>query len=262
MLDRNDDVPLYLQLADLLRQQIASGRYAPGDSLPTEESLTAEHGLSRGTARQALSLLTQEKLIERYPGRGTFVSFPKLEHDAGRAIGFFTQIARDAGHTATARVLEARLLRPPAAVAQHLGATPGTRALFLHRLRFVDAEPWALEMSWFRPDIGRAMLEHDLTGSNYELIQDVLHYRIDRSENTIEATGADDEMARCLRIEVGAPVLSVGRRVFLADGSPFEYSEDVLRGDRIRMALDMSYTGAELAQPSLTLRAREAVTVP
>ncbi len=58
-------VPLYLQLIQILRTQIRSGEYKPGDLLPTEEALGRAFGVSRITVREALRGLTADGLIIR-----------------------------------------------------------------------------------------------------------------------------------------------------------------------------------------------------
>lgn len=67
-------VPLCVQLARILRTQINSGEYKPGDALPTEEGLSKAFGVSRITVREALRILTDENLIVRHSGKGTFVA--------------------------------------------------------------------------------------------------------------------------------------------------------------------------------------------
>lgn len=65
---------LYAQVANIFRQRIHSGTWAPGDQLPTLDELEREFGVARVTLRQALSLLDAEGMIWRQRGRGTFVS--------------------------------------------------------------------------------------------------------------------------------------------------------------------------------------------
>jgi GntR family transcriptional regulator of arabinose operon len=73
-LQRNSSEPLYLQIASYLRSRIIDGTFAPSAALPSEADLTALLNVSRPTVRQALRVLMEEGLIERVPGRGTFVS--------------------------------------------------------------------------------------------------------------------------------------------------------------------------------------------
>src|SRR5262249_50288155 len=73
MLDRAQGTPLHHQAYLIVRDAIRSGRYRPGELLPTEEAFAAEFGVSRITIRRAMDALAQAKLIERQQGKGTFV---------------------------------------------------------------------------------------------------------------------------------------------------------------------------------------------
>jgi DNA-binding GntR family transcriptional regulator len=60
-------------LADILRAQIESGELPAGRIVPSENTLSQQHGLARGTVVKALDALEREGLVERIQGRGTFV---------------------------------------------------------------------------------------------------------------------------------------------------------------------------------------------
>jgi DNA-binding GntR family transcriptional regulator len=68
-----DPTPLYVQLADILRQMITSGELPPRSLVPSESYLQQEHGVSRGTVRMAIGILREEGLVVTIAGRGTFV---------------------------------------------------------------------------------------------------------------------------------------------------------------------------------------------
>jgi GntR family transcriptional regulator len=68
-----DPTPLYIQLADILREMIRSGELQPRSALPSESYLQQEHGVSRGTTRMAIAVLRDEGLVVAISGRGTFV---------------------------------------------------------------------------------------------------------------------------------------------------------------------------------------------
>ncbi len=82
-LDRSSFIPLYYQLQELLKEQIESGAWAPGDRLPSEPQLARRYGVSRVVVRQALAILQDDGQILRAQGRGTFVADPKLDARAG-----------------------------------------------------------------------------------------------------------------------------------------------------------------------------------
>lgn len=62
------------QVTEMLRAQIASGVYAEGASLPSEQKLTHEFGVSRAVIREALSRLKADKLVFGHQGRGAIVT--------------------------------------------------------------------------------------------------------------------------------------------------------------------------------------------
>jgi len=74
---------LVTQVGERLRQEIASGRYGPGDKLPSEIELTEAHGVSRTVVREAVAALRSDGLVEVRQGAGIFVMIP----DANGAMG-------------------------------------------------------------------------------------------------------------------------------------------------------------------------------
>ena len=85
---RDSPIPLYRQLYDMLRQQIDAGVLKIGDPLPTEEQFTETYNISRGTTRKALQLLTDEGLLIRHPGKGTYINAQKTEENLQSLRGF------------------------------------------------------------------------------------------------------------------------------------------------------------------------------
>ncbi len=72
-LDPDDSRAPYLQVAGLLRAAILTGRYAPGDKLPSGPELATQLGVARMTVQQAIRLLRSEGLVVSRQGSGVFV---------------------------------------------------------------------------------------------------------------------------------------------------------------------------------------------
>ena len=73
-IDRNSPIPIYHQLKTMIQEQVESGKWRPGDCIPTEQELCQLYDISRSPVRQALKELAYDGLLIRRPGLGTFVS--------------------------------------------------------------------------------------------------------------------------------------------------------------------------------------------
>ena len=211
----------YAQIVSHVEQAIADGRLAPGDRLPPERELAAEHRVSRMTVRQALQTLESRGLLRRAIGRngGSFVARPKLERDLGTFSGLSEQL-RLQGVAAGARVLSAR---------------HADDAIEITRVRLADGEPFALERSSFPADRFASLLALDLTGSLYDLLDEHFDAAPVRAVERIEPVLADAEEADALGLPVGAPLMLVDRTAYDSSGLVIETARDVFRGDRMRI---------------------------
>ena len=211
----------YAQIVSEIEQAIADGRLGPGDRLPPERELAAEHGVSRMTVRQALQTLESRGLLRRSIGRsgGSFVAQPKLERDLGTFSGLSEQLRRQ-GVEAGARVVSAREV---------------DGELEIVRVRLADGEPFALERSRFPAERFDGLLELDLTGSLYELLADRFDAAPVRAVERIEPVLADADEADALGVEAGTPLMLVHRTAYDAGGLVVETARDVFRGDRTRI---------------------------
>lgn len=72
----------YLRVYKDIRNAILAGEYGEGDRLPTESQLQTTYGVSRITVKKAMEMLSDERLVERYPGKGTFVLRRNEQPDA------------------------------------------------------------------------------------------------------------------------------------------------------------------------------------
>lgn len=124
------------QVADVLRQQLTTGRFADG-VLPDERRLAAQLAASRNAVREALELLQREGLIVRRRGLGTRVVMPKYGHGLDRLAGLAETLIGYGPVTNEVRVAE-MLTEPPPAIVERLQLMPGEGVVRLERLRRLD----------------------------------------------------------------------------------------------------------------------------
>jgi GntR family transcriptional regulator of arabinose operon len=90
LLDPNSFVSLHVQLHNQLQELILSGRWSHGTRIPSENQLTSHLNISRSTVRLALQRAELEGLVERVPGKGTFVAYVSRKEGPRQLIAFVT----------------------------------------------------------------------------------------------------------------------------------------------------------------------------
>ncbi|MHC4884429.1 MAG: substrate-binding domain-containing protein [Planctomycetota bacterium] len=114
--------PLYSQVIGWIEGQIDSGELAPGMRIPSTDALAAELGVGRKVIQQALAALSERGMLERAPGRGTFVArslntgqiavyFP-TNLLTGESFGFYRLICSACLHAAHERGITPLLFFP------------------------------------------------------------------------------------------------------------------------------------------------------
>ncbi|MCX7854759.1 MAG: GntR family transcriptional regulator [Anaerolineae bacterium] len=117
--DPDSPLPIYYQIREQLRQQILSGHLKPGDPLPSEAQICALCGVSRMTARMALSQLAHEGLVVRRKGKGTFVAPQKATLPEDFIPMSYTTLIDHIGMRAGAIIRSQELLPAPPHCAQY-----------------------------------------------------------------------------------------------------------------------------------------------
>ena len=88
-----DHLPIYAQLMDTLKRRIITGRYLPGEKLPSVRELAAEAGINPTTVQRAFSELEREGLIYTQRATGKYVTENADEIKSARQALAKTQVA-------------------------------------------------------------------------------------------------------------------------------------------------------------------------
>lgn len=68
-----NNLPIYQQLMESIKEKIRKGELRPGDKIQSEREMSKLYGISRMTVRNAINHLIEERVLESQHGRGTFV---------------------------------------------------------------------------------------------------------------------------------------------------------------------------------------------
>jgi GntR family transcriptional regulator len=175
------------QIIEALTTGIEQGRLKPYDRLPSEKELCQHWQTSRSTVRKAMDQLTDRGKIFRVPGKGSFVSFPKISHNTSQILSFSEKMKAQ-GLDVVTKLIQKELIEPNEETAAALKLVPADRVLKVQRLRIVKDEPLALQTAFMPSNICRNLMEEDLESEslNY-LLRERCNIRLARSDVWIEA---------------------------------------------------------------------------
>lgn len=239
-IDKDSPVPIYYQIKELFKERIEGGKLEPHQRLPSERELEERYGISRMTARRALTELESEGYAYREQGKGSFVEEPKLRQALLELTGF-TRDMEKRRMSSGAQVLEHKVIEGQGELIQKLEASDGEKIFVLQRVRLAEEEPLAIETTHIRHTLCDRIEEYDFEDrSLYSTLREDFDITLSRAEQSVEATLADEFEAENLNVEKGAPMLMAERTTFTGDGeTPIEYARSTYRGDRYKLFVEL-----------------------
>jgi len=240
LIKKDSPIPYYFQLEEILREKIESGKWAPGQQIPSESELCEILGISRTVVRQALNELVNEGLLYRRKGKGTFVARLKIAESLVQNLTGFYEDTVAKGLMPITQVLEQKLIPASKKVAAMMNLKEGDQVIKIDRLRSVGNEPILIVTTFLPYEICPALLEEDLTNQSlYGVLEGRYKLEIARGRRTLEAISASDEDAKLLGVEEGDPIILLKSVSYLENGEPIEYFEAKHRGDRSRFEVEL-----------------------
>ncbi|ARP84924.1 GntR family transcriptional regulator [Bordetella genomosp. 9] len=238
----NSPLPLYHKVYLLLRQRLLDGVYDADVPLPGEHGLAEEFGVSRLTVRRALETLTEEGLIWRRQGRGTFAQARADASGGPHGAGIDALVAHleRMGMQTQVQLLELSVEPAPAAVAERLGVAPGAPVHRSIRVRSHQGEPFSYLKTYVPDAIGRRIPRKALASKPLLQIFGELGVRVSGAEQSMTAVLADPPAAEALGVPIASALLNIKRLVRDAAGQPVEFLDARYRPDRFEYRLDMA----------------------
>ncbi|MFU8839588.1 MAG: GntR family transcriptional regulator [Nitriliruptoraceae bacterium] len=222
--------PLWQQVLDDLERRITAGDIV--DRFPTDKELTEQYGVSRHTVREAVRRLRARGLVDRQRGRGSFLTDAVLVQPLGGLYSLFRAV-EEAGLEQRSEVLF-RGTEQRARAAARLELPPDATLVRIERLRFAGGEPLAVDDTWLPEDLGRPLLEADLTrAALYDLLFELTDVRFTAAEEQLTPIVPDDDLIATLHLDAHEGVLQVDRLAWAGE-RPVECRTTLIRGQRFR----------------------------
>lgn len=215
MLDKYNDLPLYVQLKNRLRDKILNGSLKEGEVLPSENQLMREFSITRSTIRRALEELVKEGLVEKEQGKGAFVRLRETKQNLWNFQGF-TDLSFKKNQQPVTKVLKKEIVMED------------NIAYFkLQRLRGIklnNKTRWmTIDQSMLPLDVFKGIDQFDFSSTSlYQTLRKEYQIFPHHVVLDINPIMCDDEMCGRLELDNPIPLLEARGNVYSKDGMEIE----------------------------------------
>jgi GntR family histidine utilization transcriptional repressor len=215
-LSRNKKPAKYIIIKQYICQKIESAQWPQHHKVSSENQLTQQFDVSRMTARRALQELTEQGILVRSQGSGTFVATFKSQSSLLEIRNISDEI-HERGHKHHAKQLVLKSIKVTTEMAILLNLKNNEEAFLSHVLHFENDQPIQLEQRYVNPALIPEYLLQDFTTiTPHEYLSAVAP--LTEATHEIEAILANDDICQLLIIDRSAPCLQVKRRTWSSKG--------------------------------------------
>jgi GntR family histidine utilization transcriptional repressor len=214
-IDKAAAEPLYQQIKNTIQERIRNGDWKSGQKLPSENELVDALGVSRMTINRALRELTQDGLINRVHGIGSFIADAPRHASLIELKDIAIEIEQS-GKRHSSQVLSLGREEASAEIAMQMQLPVGSPVYSLNAVHSQDDIPIQLESRFVNPDLMPDFLQQDfarITSTSYLLKQ----FQPDEMEHIVRAVMPDETARKMLSIERSEPCLQLLRRTWKKD---------------------------------------------
>lgn len=247
-LAQRSHLPLYDQVATLMRTRIEHQEWSVGAQIPTIDHLASEYGVARITIRQALDDLAGQGLISRGRGRGTFVAKNLGDERWFRLATSWKDLL------ITSEGLARKLLESePVAGIDLVEPNEGLAADTYQRIRRVHSRE---KVPYCLIDIYVAMDVFEQAPHEFEnqlvlpLLVERMNEDLASASQSLVIASADMHVALHLDIPVGSPIARVRRIVLDRHGRVIHLAHIAYPSRFVRLQMDLDINNAALPRAS------------
>lgn len=204
-------ITLQEQLYNELLNSINTGTYKPGDKIRTEFELMDMYHVSRVTVRAAIQQLVNEGILEKKPGKGTFVR-PKTYTELTLKCGSFTENCLQRHAKPSTIIKDNRIVRNTDKNLQEL-VDAKNEIIKITRIRYVDDDPCIVEVDYFPTEFSFLLSEKGKSGSFIKLIAKKRGIIPDQFIDQFTVEYANKEYASYLGCPIRTPLLKITQTV-------------------------------------------------
>ena len=206
----------YSVIKQYICENIESGQWPQHSKVPSENELTLQFDVSRMTARRALQELTEQGILIRSQGAGTFVATFKSQSSALEIRNISDEIS-ERGHKHSAKQLMLKSIAVDEEIAILLNLKNNEHVYYSEVLHFENDEAIQLEQRFVNASlVPDYLMQNFNTVTPHEYLSSVAP--LTEATHEIEAILATENICQLLEIQTNEPCLQVKRRTWSKQG--------------------------------------------
>ncbi|MBL7005488.1 MAG: GntR family transcriptional regulator [Spirochaetia bacterium] len=231
----------YHKVYNVLREKILDKSLKAGEKIPPERVLCDTYGVSRITIRHALQMLQDQGLVDRMPGRGTFVRAPKQKKMPILDMDYEASLSKAAPGIVRKLITREEIL-PPEEIMQCLGLLKSEQCLLIERLDILNNEPLSYDKGYIPLNLSVGIDDDIICRLEFlPLWAKRENLSISYVESSTEALRANQIDSERLRIPMGYPVLMTTETFFSGEGNALAVFITIYRGDLFKLVSTIEF---------------------
>ncbi|WP_338655538.1 GntR family transcriptional regulator [Sporosarcina psychrophila] len=211
---RDNPIAMYLQIANVLKQEILSGKIKPGEKIGSERELEERFQVSKITIRKAVEILGKEGLVLTSQGKGTFVKPKKVEQTLDQ-LQSLSDIIKNSGYHPQVKITKLEMVSTLNIFLQEKDSEIDSHCLYIERLHTVVELPIAFAQVYIPYNLGEKLTKNELENNTiYELLENKLGITLGEAIQSIEACPASEALGKVLDVPEGSPLLKAERLTY------------------------------------------------
>jgi GntR family transcriptional regulator len=237
MYEFKQQYPIYVQLRDILRDQIENGIYLPGKTIPSENELSERYGVNRLTVRTAIEELAKEGIVKSVQGKGVFVMGERMARDLDTLSGF-SQTIREKRGEPKVHVLTKKVRKAGGKYSKIFGIDEEDEINYIKRVGFVDGEPLSIDEIFVPKGILPQMNELNVSDFSMYDLYDFYKINITNAHQTLDIVTLDQNESRLLNITTSQAVYLFTSITYADNETPIEYAKNYVRADLCQFTVE------------------------
>ena len=230
----NIGIPIYKQLASMIKDQIDKGIYKPGQQIPTEDFFCEKYQISRVTVRKAISILSEDGTVVKQQGKGTFVTMSSIV-ESPKAHGSFTLSCQYNGVTPVTKIVFCQVMEPTEEMAADMELEEDSKIICIKRVRCANDMPVIFETDYIPYNQHSYLM--DMVLENKSLLDTIYQcsgLKSSSREDIIDIGFAAEDEAEYLECKKGTPLVRIYQKILTADDNVLYINEQLINSEHYK----------------------------